>query len=214
TGIVKSQLDAGANVNLRNQRGETAPDTVDDAWSEPREGSYEAMRGYLQLELDLERIKTARPKIAGLLRKAKAAGPRKQVATEGESTGYRGSYFKNGEIHVNVYGTPEGKALTSGHQDFKPSWSKTGDRLVFFRRLKNHRVTVMWKTQIHIIKVDGTGLHALTDGTHTDFNQTWTRDGTNTPIWNRKNPATGGFQVMAGKVGNKPGQEMALTDKR
>ena len=127
--------------------------------------------------------------------------------------GYRGSYFRNGEIHVTEYGTPEGKPLTSGHQDFKPSWSKTGDMLVFFRRLKNDPVVTNWKTQIHIINVDGTGLHPLSDGTHADFNQTWTRDGTNTPIWNRKHPERGGFQVMASKVGNKPGQEIALTDK-
>ena len=129
------------------------------------------------------------------------------------STGYRGSYFKNGEIHVNTYGTPEGKPLTSGHQDFKPSWSKTGDMLVFFRRLKNDPVVTNWKTAIHIINVDGTGLHALSDGTHTDFNQTWTRDGTNTPIWNRKHPDKVSFYVMASKVGNKPGQEIALTDR-
>ena len=39
-----------------------------------------------------------------------------------EPTSYRGSYFKNGEIHVNTYGTPEGKPLTRGHHDFKSSW--------------------------------------------------------------------------------------------
>ena len=98
-----------------------------------------------------------------------------------KGTGIRGSYFMNGEIHVNEYGTPEGEPLTSGHQDFKPSWSKTGDMLVFFRRLKNDRVVTNWKTAICIINVDGTGFHQLTDGTHTDFNQTWTRDGSNTP---------------------------------
>ena len=136
-----------------------------------------------------------------------------QRAAKVKSTGYRGSYFVNGEIHVNTYGTPEGKPLTSGHQDFKPSWSKTGDMLVFFRRLKNDPVVTNWKTAIHIIHVDGTGLHPLTDGTHTDFNQTWTRDGSNTPIWNRKNPETGGFRVMQSKVGNKPGQEVAITNK-
>jgi Tol biopolymer transport system component len=71
-----------------------------------------------------------------------------------------------------------------------------------------------WKTAICIINVDGTGFHQLTDGTHTDFNQTWTRDGSNTPIWNRKNPETGSFYVMKSTVGNRPGQEVALTDKR
>jgi hypothetical protein len=60
--------------------------------------------------------------------------------------------------------------------------------------------------------VDGTGFHQLTDGTRTDFNPTWTRDGRNTPIWNRKNDATGGFFVMQGRVGGQPGREMALTD--
>ena len=119
-------------------------------------------------------------------------------------TKYRGSYFVNGEIHVNMYGTPEGKPLTSGHQDFKPSWSKTGDMLVFFRRLKNDRVVTNWKTAICIINVDGTDFHRLTDGTHTDFNQTWTRDGTNTPIWNRKNPKTGTLLRDAEQGGQSP----------
>jgi hypothetical protein len=136
------------------------------------------------------------------------------AASEEKSTGFRGSYFVNGEIHVNTYGTPEGKPLTSGHQDFKPSWSKAGDMLVFFRRLKNDPVVTNWKTAICIINVDGTGFHQLTDGTHTDFNQTWTRDGSNTPIWNRKNPETGSFYVMHSKVGAKPGEEVPLTDKR
>ncbi|MGY8767460.1 MAG: hypothetical protein ACKVH8_03365 [Pirellulales bacterium] len=126
--------------------------------------------------------------------------------------GHRSSYYKDGQIHVNVLGTPEGKPLTSGHWDFKPSWSKTDDMLVFFRRVVNNKDVSKWKTAIHIINVDGTGLHQLTDGTHTDFNQTWTRDGTNTPIWNRKNPK-GGYQVMASKVGGKPGEEIALTGK-
>ncbi|MDP6633966.1 MAG: hypothetical protein QGG42_03640 [Phycisphaerae bacterium] len=129
-------------------------------------------------------------------------------------TKYRSSYYMNGRIHVNELGTPEGKPLTSGHWDFKPSWSKTGDMLVFFRRLKNDPVVTNWKTAICIINVDGTGFHKLTDGTHTDFNQTWTRDGKNTPIWNRRNTKTGGFTVMKSKVGNRPGQEVPITDRR
>lgn len=127
---------------------------------------------------------------------------------------HRCSYYVNGEIHVNVLGTPEGKPLTSGHNDFKPSWSKTGNMLVFFRRLKNDPVVTNWKTAICVIKTDGTGFHKLSDGTHTDFNQTWTRDGRNRPIWNRRNLKTGGFYVMASKVGNRPGQEVAISDPR
>jgi len=124
------------------------------------------------------------------------------------------SYFCNGEIHVNEVGKPEGKPLTTGHMDFKPSWSKTGDMLVCFRRTKDDPVTVNWKSAIFVIGADGTGFHQLTDGTHTDFNPTWTRDGLNTPLWNRKNDKTGGFFVVQGKVGGKPGEEVAITEDR
>ncbi len=125
------------------------------------------------------------------------------------------SYFCNGQIHVNEIGKPEGKPLTPGqpHWDFKPSWSKTGDMLVCFRRLKDDRITANWKTAIFIMNVDGTGFHFLSDGTHTDFNPTWTRDGKNTPVWNRKNDKTGGYYVMQSQVGNKPGQETAVTEE-
>ena len=210
TETLKLLLDKNIDVNTKSIRGETPLDTVAAQWSDELEGLYKWIGGILQLQLDLERIKATRPKVAGILRKA---GGKTGTESTVKATTFRGSYFVNGEIHVNMYGTPEGRPLTSGHQDFKPSWSKTGDMLVFFRRLKNDPVTVNWKTAICIINVDGTGFHQLTDGTHTDFNQTWTRDGTNTPIWNRKNPATGGFYVMKSKVGAKPGQEVALTDK-
>lgn len=126
---------------------------------------------------------------------------------------YRASYYKDGEIHITVLGQPEGKAITTGHWDFKPSWSITGDHLVFFRRLKNDPVVGNWITQLCIINADGTGFHPLSDGTFTDFNPTWTRDGTNTPVWNRKNREKGGYQIMAGKIGGKPGEEIALTGR-
>ena len=138
------------------------------------------------------------------------------LARAGEPTAQRGpriSYYCNGEIHVNQVGQPEGKPLTTGHMDFKPSWSKTGNMLVCFRRTKDDLVTVNWKSAIFIINADGTGFHQLSDGTRTDFNPTWTRDGLNTPIWNRKNDKTGGFCVMQSRVGHKPGQEVAITDE-
>ncbi len=213
--IVKLLLDKDAQVNAQNIRGETPLDTVAAAWSQEVEGVYYYFAVALEIQPDIERVKLARPTIAATLRKAggKTGSELRAQTNKAGSTGFKGSYYVNGEIHVNTYGTPEGKPLTSGHQDFKPSWSKTGDMLVFFRRLKNDPVVTNWKTAICIINVDGTGFHQLTDGTHTDFNQTWTRDGTNTPIWNRRHPEKVSFQVMASKVDNKPGQEIALTDK-
>ena len=122
------------------------------------------------------------------------------------------SYYCNGEIHVGEVGKPEGRPLTTGHTDFKPSWSKTDNMLVCFRRTRDDAVTANWKSAIFVIDVDGGGFHQLSDGTRTDFNPTWTRDGLNTPIWNRKNEKTGGYYVMRSEVGRQPGQEVALTD--
>ena len=133
------------------------------------------------------------------------------IASISAQDGYRSSYYKDGEIHVNVLGQPEGKPITEGHWDFKPSWSITGDHLVFFRRLKNDPDVSNWITQLCIINIDGTGFHPVSDGPHTDFNPTWTRDGKNTPVWNRKNPK-GGYCIMASKIGGKPGEEIPLTD--
>ncbi len=138
------------------------------------------------------------------------------LARDGEADAPRRpriSYYMNGEIHVNEVGKPDGKPLTTGHVDFKPSWSKTGNMLVCFRRTKDDPVTVNWKSAIFVINVDGTGFHQLSDGTRTDFNPTWTREGLNTPIWNRKNDKTGGFYVMQGKVDSRPGEEAAITDE-
>lgn len=124
----------------------------------------------------------------------------------------KGSYAVNGELHVNTFGTPEGKPLTTGHQDMKPSWSKTGNMLVFFRVTKSAKEIPDWRTAICVINTDGTGFHRLSDGSHTDFNPTWTRDGSNLPIFNRQNRQTHGYVVMQSKAGNKPGDEYAISD--
>jgi hypothetical protein len=120
--------------------------------------------------------------------------------------GPRISYFRDGEIRVSEIGGVEGAPLTTGHWDFKPSWSQTGDKLVFFRRYKDDPVTVNWLIAICIINVDGTGFHQLTDAAVANFNPTWTRDGLNTPIWNRKNSRTRSFFVMQSKIGGQPGE--------
>lgn len=156
-------------------------------------------------------------KVASLAVSASMASAVEPLATRPVQTtrpaGPRVSYYYNGEIHVNRLGTPEGKPLTTGHMDFKPSWSRTGNRLVFFRRTKDDPEFTNWKCAIAVINVDGTEFHQLSDGTHTDFNPTWTRDEHNTPIWNRRNEKTGGYYVMQSKIGNKPGQEVAISDE-
>jgi ankyrin repeat protein len=65
---VKLLLDKGAEVNAQNIRGETALDTVSAEWSEALEGVYNHFAGMMQLQLDIERIKVARPKVAAILR--------------------------------------------------------------------------------------------------------------------------------------------------
>ena len=200
-----------AVLGLTGLQSATSEEAV-DIWTASAKGNLEAIKQQLAAGAEVN-AKAPSIGVTPLMTVPLTGQGGKTGKTEVNNTGYRGSYFMNGEIHVNTYGTPEGKPLTSGHQDFKPSWSKTGDMLVFFRRLKNDPVVTNWKTAIHIINVDGTGLHRLTDGTHTDFNQTWTRDGTNTPIWNRKHPEKVSFYVMQSKAGAKPGEEVPLTDK-
>jgi len=129
----------------------------------------------------------------------------------------RFSYFANGRICVNTLSQIDGKdpILTppvKGWEDFKPSWSKTGDMLVFFRRVKDDPDVLNWKTVLCVAKADGSKLQRLTNGTYTDFNPTWTRDGKNQPVWNRSH-IKGRFIVMRTKVGNKPEQCETLTDK-
>jgi Tol biopolymer transport system component len=113
-----------------------------------------------------------------------------------------------------VFGDPDGKPITTGPADMKPSWSKTGDMLVFFRVTKFAQDIPNWKTAICVVNIDGTGFHKLTDGTHTDFNPTWTRDGSNRAIFNRRNPKTGGYTVMQSEAGSSPGDEIAISDTR
>ncbi len=69
TEIVKLLLGKGAVVNAKNIRGETPLDSVAGEWSQKLEGIYKWIAELLNLQLDLERIKSVRPQIAELLRK-------------------------------------------------------------------------------------------------------------------------------------------------
>lgn len=213
---VKLLLEKGADATAKDLSGATPLDMVASEWNEELEQVYRQIAQALQTQLDLGRIKAVRPQIADLIRQhaeeKKREGP--EALPEATKTDLKGAYSVNGELHVNIFGTPESKPVTSGHQDMKPSWSKMGGMLVFFRVTEFARDIPDWKTAICVVKVDGTGFRKLTDGSHTDFNPTWTRDGSNLVVLNRQNRKTGGYFVMFTKHDSGPGDEYTVSDTR
>jgi len=65
--IVELLLAEGADPNLENNKGETPLDTVSASWDPALESVYQWIASILQLELDYDRIRKARPEIARLL---------------------------------------------------------------------------------------------------------------------------------------------------
>lgn len=114
---------------------------------------------------------------------------------------------KNLQITITKPSTPE-VTVTSGYQDYKPSWSKTGDRLIFFRFISKGRGFHTWRTKICVVNIDGSGFRELTTGDYPHFNPTWTRDGSNMIIFNRHSTERGWknqiFMIPPdGKVGDE-----------
>ena len=112
--------------------------------------------------------------------------------------------------HVNQLGKPDQKPLTSGHWDFKPSWSKTGDKLVFFRRYVTAPEVWNWKTAICIINATVRVFTKL----RMQRKPILIRHGQGMEVIDPF--GTGGIQVvryhvMISDIGAKPGDEIALT---
>ena len=66
--LVKLLLENGANRHVPDRYYQTPLDIVEQPWGPKLEGLYRLLEGALKLKLDLEKIKTARPAIADLLR--------------------------------------------------------------------------------------------------------------------------------------------------
>jgi hypothetical protein len=88
-------------------------------------------------------------------------------------------------LRITVF-SPEGeRTLTDGHHDWKPVWNLAGDQLAFFRTTADTGPFIFWKAALMVARADGGGVRQLTDGTHRDFNPTWTRDGSGRILFNR-----------------------------
>ena len=72
--LVELLLDKGASVRVKNGRGETPLDVVSADWSQQLEETYKSIGDLVGIEVDLARIKQARPKISTRLRERVAMG--------------------------------------------------------------------------------------------------------------------------------------------
>jgi Tol biopolymer transport system component len=107
-----------------------------------------------------------------------------QMTSDSHVTDVRWVSSDNLRVTINAYGQAR-RFLTTGHDDYKPTWSQSGGRLAFFRALQYGSEFAAWKTKLCTIRVDGSGFRELSAGQYADFNPTWTRDGTNLIILNR-----------------------------
>lgn len=113
--------------------------------------------------------------------------------------------------------------LTEGETDNKPSWSKEGDMLTFFRWNGTYLgKKVLWDEvetgpfnlfhdEICVINADGTGFKVLVDDSHANVNPTWTRDGTNQIIFNRYRHSGLGIQIYTVDPKGELNSERLLT---
>lgn len=102
--------------------------------------------------------------------------------------------------------------LTKGHEDYKPVWSASGDKIVFFRVQEYGSDFKDWRTKLCVIDADGKNFKELTTANYPNFNPTWTRDGSNKIILNRYAPQ-GGWknEIFFLSPNNEPGSEILIS---
>ena len=124
-----------------------------------------------------------------------------------------GAFSLDDSIHVIARGSDTPRRVTSGWPDYKPSWSPDGKWIVFFRIVNDSRLPIHeWKTRICVVSPDGAQLREITSGEFTDFNPTWTRDGTNRIIINRYDRAQNRGYIYLSSPDAKPGDEILISD--
>jgi hypothetical protein len=137
-----------------------------------------------------------------------------QCSTRDSETDIRYSWVCSKNFEITIM-HPEGEPfrVTSGYEDYKPTWSKTGSWFAFFRLLQSQGPFYTFRTRICVVQTDGSGFRELTSGIYPDFNPTWTRDGSNRILFNRYN-TTGDLlmQVYWTTPNSSPGQEQLISD--
>lgn len=102
---------------------------------------------------------------------------------------------------------------------WKPSWSKSGGKIVYFEYVSGElpllqtKNIAYWKTKLRVINADGTGAKDLTDGTYGDFNATFLRDGSNRIIFIRMaDPSINKWETWITRADSDPGEEEEIYD--
>tara|TARA_B100000029_G_scaffold102299_1_gene92655 strand:- start:203 stop:2437 length:2235 start_codon:yes stop_codon:yes gene_type:complete len=64
---VRVLIDAGADINARNNRKETPLDSCGAPWNDGLQGIVQFVGGMLNLDIDMEQVKSGRPKVVAIL---------------------------------------------------------------------------------------------------------------------------------------------------
>ncbi len=123
-----------------------------------------------------------------------------------------GVFTVNDQLFVN--GKHEARQITSGERhDFTPSWSPDGKWIAFYRVMDNFGPdNTKWKTSVCIMKPDGSGFRQLTGGNYTDFDPTWSREGSNFIIFNRFDRQKWRWYIYRTAPESKAGDEALISD--
>ena len=68
TETVNLLINKGADPNIRNNKGETPLDNSSGEWNDGLQGIVELVAGFLKIEVNMEEVKSGRPKVAATLR--------------------------------------------------------------------------------------------------------------------------------------------------
>jgi AraC family transcriptional regulator len=143
-----------------------------------------------------------------------AASPAADAPPAGAMTPSDSRWAASEDLRITIHSPDEPpQVLTSGHMDFKPSWSPDGSKLTFFRLMVSGAEFKDWRTKLCVINADGTGFRELTSGQYPDFNPTWTRDGSMRILFNRYS-TEGGWRnkIYWTTATASPGEEELISD--